>query len=143
MLLIVRRIGRTIAAGVSVFVVATGLARWAHGGDNAAAAEALFSEGTRLFAAGDLQAACPKFEESKRLEPGIGVTLYLADCYEKTGRLAKAWAEFRDAQYAAARRGDPRANVALERANKLEQRLPRIKVEVPPPASGVPGLEVK
>ena len=55
-----------------------------------AAARVLFGEGRKLAAAGDYAAACPKFEESFRLDPGIGTGFNLADCWEhiNTDRMA-------------------------------------------------------
>ena len=122
-------------------VAAVAWACSARADENNAAAEALYEEATRLLAAGDVGAACPKFAESKRLSPGIGVTLYLGDCLERTGRLASAWAEFREAAYTAIRRGDARANVARERADQLEPRLSRVKIAISP--ADAEGLEVK
>src|SRR5450432_1599182 len=55
------------------------------------AAQALFDDAKRLVQEGDAASACPKFEESERLEPGIGTKLNLADCYERVGRNASAW----------------------------------------------------
>lgn len=51
-----------------------------------------------LVQKGDWAAACPKFEESERLDPGIGTLYHLADCYEHVGRLATAWGLFDAAQ---------------------------------------------
>src|SRR4051794_40657418 len=45
------------------------------------AAEALFDEGKLLAKAGKYSEACPKFAESLRLDTGIGIMLFLADCY--------------------------------------------------------------
>ena len=50
--------------------------------DDVARAEALFNAGRALVEGGRYADACAKFAESKRLAPGLGVTLYLADCYE-------------------------------------------------------------
>src|SRR5580700_7484247 len=76
---------------------------------DSAKAEALFREASRLLAKKQYPEACAKFAESKRLEPGIGVTLYLGDCYERVGRTASAWAAFRDAEALAREHKDKRA----------------------------------
>src|SRR6202043_1677003 len=85
--------------------------------------------------------ACAKFAESKRLAPGLGVTLYLADCYERIGRTASSWAEFRSAEGLARERNDKRADVARGRAQVLEAMLDRLVVAV---AATIPhaGLQV-
>src|ERR1700712_4897702 len=62
-----------------------------------AAAESLFDDVLRAMKSGRFVDACPKLEESERIDPGIGTLLYLAECYEKTGRTASAWATFREA----------------------------------------------
>src|SRR6187399_829900 len=72
----------------------------ARAGDEAAA-EALFLEAKKLAAAGKLAEACPKFAESNRLDRGAGTLIHLADCYEKNGQSASAWATFKDAASAA------------------------------------------
>ena len=104
-----------------------------------ARAEALFNAGKALTDAGQFTDACAKFAESKRLVPGLGVTLYLADCYEHIGRSASAWNEFRSAEGLARERNDKRADVARGRAQALEPKLPRITVAVSPsvPRSGL------
>jgi serine/threonine-protein kinase len=94
-------------------------------------ADQLFNEAMVLRGAGDYTAACPKFAASKELAPGIGVTLYLAECYERTGRPASAWREFREAEKLARAKGDKRADVAAARAAALEPTLDRITVAAP------------
>jgi serine/threonine-protein kinase len=106
-----------------------------------AAAEALFDEGRQLMEARSYEAACSKFESSQRLAAGIGTLLYLGDCYEKSGRVASAWATFREASSKAAAAGQQdRARIASERAGALEPKLSRLRIKV---SDEVPGLEVK
>src|SRR6185295_14702479 len=62
-----------------------------------AAAEALFSAGREAFEKGDYATACPKFEESHRLDPGAGALINLAACREKLGKLASAWESWQQA----------------------------------------------
>ncbi|MDI1479785.1 hypothetical protein [Polyangium sp. y55x31] len=97
-----------------------------------AAAETLFDEGKWLMDEGRYPEACPKFAESQRLDAGVGTLLNLADCLEKIGRTASAWAEFRAAAYAAREKGQvEREQVARERAAALEPRLARLVITAP------------
>jgi serine/threonine-protein kinase len=106
-------------------------------------AEALFQEGKRLVAAGNFAAACPKFAESQRLDPGSGTLLNLADCQERIGKLATAWAFFRDAEAGARAKGNKeREAEAARRAAALAPRLPKLAIVVPP-AVRVSGFEVR
>ena len=105
-----------------------------------AAGRALFDEGMALLTKGDLAAACPKFEASLRRFPGIGTRGKLAECYERQGRAASAWATYREVAGLAERAGDTtRAKVAAERAKTLEGKLARVTVAAPSP-SELPGL---
>jgi len=107
-----------------------------------AAAQALFDEAKQLMASGQFAAACPRLEESQRIDGGVGTLLNLADCYEKTSRLVSAWSTFLDAASAAREAGQPaREQAARDRAAALAPRLPRIVVRVEPGAR-VPGLTV-
>jgi hypothetical protein len=113
-------------------VVVVGAAGDAHaaGANDAAAAEALFSEGKRLMSAGQFAAACPKFAESQRLDPGVGTMLWLGECYGKNGQTASSWAIFHEAEALAAKTKDPRMTVAREEAAKLEPKLSKIVIDV-------------
>jgi hypothetical protein len=76
---------------------------------------------------GNYAMACEKLAASQKLDPGLGTSLNLADCYEKSGRTASAWAEFRDAASAAHRVGSKdREQVARARADALEKQLARL-----------------
>ena len=101
---------RTLAAALTLLVTLSPVvaAAQSSSGDKAAA-DALFDEGKRLLAAGDTAQACAKFETSMKLFDQLGTRLNLADCYEKVGRTASAWAEFREAASLATKRGNRRA----------------------------------
>lgn len=97
-----------------------------------AAAEALFEEGKQLLSQGQYESACHRFEQSEDIDRGVGTLLYLADCYEKSGKLASAWAIFREASSAASAQGQgERARMADERARKLAPSLSKLVVLVP------------
>jgi len=103
-----------------------------------AAARVLFAEARRLAAAGNYADACPKFEASLRLNPGIGTNFNLADCMEHTGRVASAWARFLDVAAATRLAGQPeREQVARDRAAALEPRLAHLTVQVATPDPGL------
>jgi hypothetical protein len=100
-----------------------------------ATAEALFTDGRRLMSQGNFHEACPKFEASLKLDPAVGAMLNLADCYEKNGQTASAWAEFREASAAARSVGSKdREELARRRATALEPKLSRLTIAAKPPA---------
>lgn len=127
----------------STLLVAVSCSTLAHAEPSAtdkAAAEVLYDEGKAMMAEGKLEAACQKLAESQRLDAGVGTLLYLAECHERRGKTASAWATWREASSLAASSGQSqREKIARERAQKLESRLTRLKVEVPG-ASLVEGL---
>lgn len=118
----------------------------AHAQGNAAdkaAAEALFDRGLALMKEGKLQEACERLEQSQAIERGIGTMLYLAECYEKTGKTASAWALFREAaSWAQAAGQSERAEAGKRRAERLEKGLSRLTIQVAA-VSRVAGLELK
>src|SRR5215831_17646129 len=93
------------------------------------AAQALFDEAKQLVADGHYAAACPKFAESQQADPGAGTQFHLADCWQHVGRVASAWALFREVESQAHARGETgRERVAHDRAAALEPFLPKLKI---------------
>ncbi len=120
---------------------------WVHadtGASQKAAAEGLFDDALKLMKANRFAEACPKLEDSQRIDPGIGTLLYLAECYEKMGRTASAWATFREAASSAGAAGQAeREKSAKQRAARLEGRLSYVTIRVPKEVSELRGLRVK
>jgi hypothetical protein len=108
----------------------------AQAGDKAAA-DALFVQGRDLLNRGSLADACPKLEESLRLDRAIGTMLFLAECYQRSGKTASAWAQFREAQDQATKEGDPRQKVAQEHADRLAPILSTIVIRVTKPTTSL------
>ncbi len=129
----------TLAA---TLVFSSGTAMAQDDAQKSATAESLFREAKELMAQKQYTEACAKFEASQSLEAGIGTLLNLADCHEKMGRTASAWAEFLRAASLARTAGQAdREEIARQRASQLEAGLMRLKITVAETAA-VPGLEV-
>jgi hypothetical protein len=112
--------------------------------EKAASAQALFDEGLRLVAAGQSEAACPKFAASQKLDPGMGTKFRLAECYEKIGKTASAWALFLEiGDEARAAKRPEREEIARKRAAALTPSLARMTIVVSPASANLPGLEVQ
>ncbi|WP_437579309.1 hypothetical protein [Sorangium sp. So ce887] len=109
-----------------------------------ATAEALFDAALDLMKEGRSAEACPRLEQSHRIDPGIGTLLYLAECYENTGRTASAWATFRQAasESKAAGQAD-RARKAQARAARLEPSLSKLSISVAPENTSIQGFSVR
>lgn len=141
-----RRASARRALPLSIALCATLLAGPAFGESSAsdkAAAEALFDEGKKLMIQSQFPAACDKLEQSQRIDPGIGTLLYLAECYEKSGRTASAWATFREATSAARAAGQAdRARQGQQRADRLEANLSKLTITVPEEVGSIPGFEL-
>jgi hypothetical protein len=108
-----------------------------------ATAQALFDQGRKLMAQERWGDACPKLEESQRLDPAGGTLLHLALCREHEGRIATAWALYQDALAQAKHdaRKD-RAKIAQERIDALAPRLPRMRIRVAPANKRTEGFTV-
>lgn len=104
--------------------------------DDIARAQALFDEGKTLFDSESYAAACPKFDESRRLAPGLGVTLYLAACEEAIGKRATALSLYHEAEVTARARGDARVEVARQSAADIENKTARMRIHLPKGVTG-------
>lgn len=106
---------------------------------DAVQADALFKEGKRLMEEGETAKACLKFEASDKFDPSEGTKLNLAQCWDKLGKSASAWALYgRIAK--TTKKADRRAE-AKERVAALEAELVRLTIEVPE-ESEIEGLEI-
>ncbi|EYF01653.1 tetratricopeptide repeat protein [Chondromyces apiculatus] len=110
----------------------------------AATAESLYDQASTDMDAGKFASACPKLEEVTRLIPeGVGAKLTLAECYEKAGRLASAWAQYTLIEPLATRAGQrERARQAAAKAKALKPRIAMLTVEVPAEVRSIDGLTV-
>ena len=130
-----------LAAGAVALAVAAPRPALAQGagpsaGDRAAA-DALFDAAKKLADEGKHADACPKFEDSYNLDKTLGTLLNLADCHEKVGKIARAWAEWGEAEDRARRANDERSAYAKERRDALTPRLPKLEVKVTNPRPGL------
>jgi hypothetical protein len=106
---------------------------YAWGGDrDPATAQALFEQGRADAAAGRYAAACPRFEESFRLDPSVGTLLNLADCAEHIGHVAAALAHFTDA-LAQLGGSDDRLSYVKERILRVKPRVPHLEIDAVSP----------
>jgi hypothetical protein len=121
-----------IAAGCLAFVVAfSPRAQAQAGGADKASAEALFNEGVALVASENYAEGCRKFEGSQALDPTLGTELRLADCYERSGKTASAWASFKHAQgVARVQNQTDREELARQRVEALEPKLAYLSLEL-------------
>jgi hypothetical protein len=106
-------------------------------------AETLFREGKRLMKKGDIAEACKRFDASEKLEPSVGTELNLANCLDKNGQTATAWATFVKAAASAKRGNEPKREAeARKRADALEKQLVYLTIDVPED-DRVPGETIK
>jgi hypothetical protein len=99
----------------------------------ATAAEALFEQGRKALAEGDLATACARFRASDQIDPAPGTKANIAECEERRGHVATAW-ELNRTALAALAPDDARRAILQRRIAKLEPRLPRLVLSLPPTA---------
>jgi hypothetical protein len=136
-----------IVLPLALLVAALGSAGPAIGQVSAASesqADVLFREAQALMAAGKYVEACPRFADSHKLAPSAPGPLFaLAECYEKVGQLNSALVTYRKAESAyEVVHNTPRVNQMQQSVRRLEARIPKLIVQVPP-ETVVPGLEIR
>ncbi len=134
---------RIPAVVLAVLLAGAGRLRAEPSADDRALATALFRDGRALMVAGRVLEACPKLEESHRLDPSGGTILNLALCHEQQGAIARSWSEFSEAIAFARRDGRrDREQAAAAHAGALEPRLSKLTIVVPERAR-TPGLRIE
>jgi hypothetical protein len=135
--------GRRTAIAVALAALAAARPASAAPEVDRAVARALAAEGSKLLAKGQVAEACPKLEESRRLLPVPETTVKLAECLEKAGKTATAWALYLDAAATErdAKRPD-RERAANAKAAAIEPKLSRMRIVVTRPEAA-PGIAVK
>lgn len=121
---------RMLPRSVLVLVPSVALSWAVSAQAQAPAAQALFEQGRKALAAGDVVTACERFRASERLEPAPGTKANIADCEERRGHVATAW-ELNRTALANLARDDPRGEILKRRLAKLEPRLPRVVLSLP------------
>jgi hypothetical protein len=120
---------RAAGAAVAVMVMLASGGAWAQSNPQA---EKLFRDAKALMKQGQEAEACDLFEASQRLEANVATLASLADCREKTGRVASAWGFFVDVERLT--RGNPAMTVlndtAKRRAAALEPHLSYLTINV-------------
>ena len=91
-----------------------------------AAAEAAFDRGRALAKAGQWPDACVAFERSQKLDPQLGTLFNIAECDAHIGKLASAWAAYRE--LASRDTNTARRDRSRELAVALEPRLPKLAI---------------
>lgn len=103
-------------------------------GAHADRADQLFRKGKKLLAENKYPEACTAFEQSDKLDPAVGAKLNVALCYQEWGKLATAWRWYREAEQMAIQAGDDRARRIHALIAELDQKVPRLKLRLPPDA---------
>jgi tetratricopeptide (TPR) repeat protein len=130
------------ASSCAALLFACALGSSAAAQSSAAAAEALFEKGLSAMQAGRFDEACPALAESYRLDPRPGGLFTLAECENKSGRVATAAAHYQDylrlvEKLPAPQRGAQKARekVSREQLAALEPRVPKLTIQL---AEGTP-----
>ena len=117
---------RAVIVGLAI----CGLATAAHA-DRTERADQLFKKGKKLLADKKYAEACTAFEQSDRLDPGIGAKLNVAKCYQEWGKVATAWRWYSDAERMATGSNDERLQKIRALIAELDPSVPRLIVHLP------------
>lgn len=104
-----------------------------------AAAESLLNVGRGLMDLGQLEEACDKLKGSLDAYFLGDAALLLAECQERRGLIASAWASYRSAAAGLRKRDDPRAEATSVKAEELLATVPRLTIVA---SAKVPHLEI-
>jgi hypothetical protein len=110
--------------------------------DNKSEADALFKKAKKLHAEKRYPDACPMFEKSDSLDPGIGAKLNTAKCYEDWGMLARAYRWYSDAYDMAVKEKDDRADKIKALVDGVDSDVPKLTIKVPDDAP-VKGADIR
>jgi hypothetical protein len=103
--------------------------------DAKAKADTLFKDGRALAKEEKWAEACPKFEESQKLDWATGTLLNLGVCHARIGKNAKAYAELVESLgLAQKQKRKDREDVIRKELAALEPKIARITVNVSSPA---------
>lgn len=119
--------------------VVVSIVTWANGAHaDPTTADALFRDGRRLLDEGRYDEACTKLAESQVQDPASGTLINLALCNQKRGKIATAWADYREAALLARRDGRAeRAETAERKAAELERLVPHLIVRATRTPAGI------
>lgn len=124
-----------VVAATAAAIGALGRSAAAQPAAQAASATVQFDRGRALMKEKKYADACAAFEHSQKLDPQWGTLYNLAGCYARLGKLASAWAAYRELAQRdtnAARRKD-----AGKRATELDRRLPHLLLTAPRAPAGL------
>jgi PEGA domain len=134
---------RSVASALALSCALFACPHVAHAqGGNQALAQSLFDAGRKLMLQKNYVQACPKFEDSERLDPSPGTLLNLGECYEGLGKTATAWARYESAATMAHTAGRTELEtLATNHADKLQPHLSKLTIQGP--ATSLDGLRVQ
>lgn len=108
-----------------------------------AAADELFADAVALRTRGLWKRACAAFGASHAIAPARATLLRVAECHERFGNTASAWAAYGELAEVSKTAGDgEHLAIARDKLRELELRLPRLVLRLAPGAE-VGGLEVR
>jgi len=98
--------------------------------DNKSKADQLFKQGKKLMGEKKYSEACEAFEESFKLDPGIGGEMNVARCYEEWGKLGRAYKAYQKAEQMAVDAKDDRAPKIEVFVKNLEPNVPKLTLRL-------------